>query len=169
MTKTIETMHPRYSVGFQDDKATAANAALWMGQEIFEDSRKVWESVKEIANMGPIGGEGMDGKSAALRRHANVLAAAAGKTLGLVSSSACGLWGIEADTNRIFQVESTDGGSEYLTMVRFVRFTDLTSGVATPTMERYGDEFPIRQVLAFFDSYEAAHEFREPRISRFPR
>jgi hypothetical protein len=166
---TIQQMHPRYSIGFQDDKATAANAALWAGQEIFEDSRKVWDSVREVAAMGPI--EEVAEQSALLRRHANVLAAAAGKTLGLVSSSACGLWGIEADSNRIFEVESTDGGSEYLTQVRFVRVTDLTSGVATPTMERYADEFPIRQVLAFFDSYEAAHAFREPRThaSRFPR
>lgn len=147
----------RYSLGFQGDAATAANGALLAGKETFQESREVWATVREVAAMGPV--SEVPEKDLLLRRHANVLAKTADRFFGLVSFSAGGLWGITA-TGRIFQVESTDYGSPYLTQVRFVQVAILQGETYVPTMERYGDEFAVSDVVAFFDSYEAAHEFR---------
>lgn len=155
---TIETMHPRYSVGFQGDRATAANAALWAGQEALQEARVAWALVKEAygteRGLRPYA-EASLGESLA-RRLAVRLEQRAGKTLGLVSSSACGLWGLTSD-GRVFQVDSTNGGSEYLTLVRFVKVVNRVSGAIG-----WGgaDEWPISDVVAFFDSFRDLDEWR---------
>lgn len=155
-TTTTHRDDVRHMIGFQSDKATAANAALWSGQEALQEARESWAMVKEEYGDTNVCGPGEQ----IARRLAVRLEQRAGKTLGLVSSSACGLWGL-ADNERIFEVDSTDGGSDYLRGVRFVQVATLQGMRGyTPTMERYSDEFPVQNVVAFFDSYAEAHNFR---------
>lgn len=163
-TQTQTQTHPRYLVGFQSDRATAANAALWAGQEIFEEARKAWARVREaLGTTFPMKAiDDAEPVEVALRRNAVALEKAAGTTLGVASSSACGLWGL-TDEGRIFEVDATDSGSEYLRGVVFVAVATQApgfSGEFVPTMERTGDEFPVRNVVAFVDSYADAHNLR---------
>lgn len=147
---TIEQMHPRFSVGFQSDAATAANAALWAAQDATRDAQAGWRAAEDAGvNMAPL--DEADALSVALRHSCNRAVRMAEQMAGLVSSSACGLWFI-AD-GRVGQVESTDGGSDYL---RGVTFEDEAR-----------DDFPVLGVVAFFDSEQAARDFLNPP-RRFP-
>lgn len=145
----------------QGDATHAANAALFEGKRALEEAREAWAEVKEAFDDGtgaPLRSIEQASRAEALARRLAVrLEQAAGKTLGLVSSSACGLWGVD-DQGRIFQVDATNGGSDYLNGVRFVRWHEASGAISL----RDAEEFPVRAVAAFFDTFEDAREWLEP-------
>lgn len=150
----------------QSDAARGANAALRAGKETTEAAREAWARVKAVVpTFTPIDDAGPF--ETALRRNAVLLNAAAKRTLGIVSSVAGGLWGIDA-YGQIFQVDATDHGDDYLRGVEVVTAETVDSaGKPVPASRLYRDDFPIEDVAAFFDSFEAARSFLEPGPARF--
>lgn len=145
----------------ESDAATAANRALFAGKESARSAREAWALVKET--FGEARGPLTDGTpEACARRIAVRLEQEVRRTFGLVSCSAAGLWGITT-TGRIFQVDATTYGDDYLDGVRFVKTVDRLSGAIG--WAEY-EEIPVSHVAAFFDSYRTADEFLNPSPSR---
>lgn len=148
----------------QSDKAKAANAALRAGLVALAEARESWTEVREAGvTMGP----DTSLTESLLRRLAVKATQRAGKTLGLVSASACGLWAVTM-AGRIVEVEATSDGGDYLDGVRFVQSAMRVAGSDAPfvpQMDPKVEEYPIRDLVAFADSYEGAHLLRQAFLS----
>lgn len=133
------------------EQAHAANAALFAGRTQIEVARQAWALVKETypTAYGRDLDDAPKGEQIA-RRLAVRLEQAARSVLGLVSSSAAGLWGVDAH-GRIARIEDTSGGSDYFDGVRY-RAQD----------GGYESDVPVKDFVAFFDTAEDAAEWLNP-------
>jgi hypothetical protein len=127
------------------DQVRSTNAALRTGLEIKVMARTAWDQVSEAATMGPA--DEVSPIELAARRTANALSQASDKALGLVSNTACGLWVVTWD-GQVGIVESTDHGSDYLTMVRW-------------STCKGAYEYMVENCVAFFEFESEAMEVAE--------
>lgn len=163
-TATATTDDVRFTLPLgQSDAARAANAALLAGKDALAEAHKVWADVHALLDdaygrLRPITDEAPEG--ALIRRLAVKVGATARATLGLASTSACGLYALTAAgsvsaAGAVLHVEGTDGGSDYLTATR--RLVTPEEGALSFAV----DDFPLADVVAFFDTAEEAFAYRD--------
>lgn len=125
-----------------NEKVDAANNALLQAHKANVEARVAWD----VANAAGDNGLDVSATADAARRNANRVVAVADMVAGLVSSAACGLYGVSF-AGEVFIVESTTSGRASLDGVIYL----------TPTASGKTVEGPeVRDVLHFFESYDEA-------------
>lgn len=151
----------RYTLGFQSDKATAANAALFAGDDAKKVAAEIWAATKEALGpdlmVAPV--DEVEPAVRMARMNAARYRADVDNFYGLATHTAAGLFFV-TKAGHAGEVHETNHGSPYLRGVRFATWDVEGEQGWKDSLE----EIAVEDVLAFVDSWEECVKILDARF-----